>query len=64
MFEAPDFSFGTSEAAEQFVEIAYEDGWVLPEFDRMEWLGTDHHQCFEQDHEGRCGACRAGATCW
>ena len=41
VFEAPDFSFGTSEAAEQFVEIAYEDGWVLPEFDWMEWLGTD-----------------------
>ena len=40
VFEAPDFSFGTSKAAEQFVEIAYEDGWVLTEFDWMEWLGT------------------------
>ena len=51
VFEPPDFSFGTAKAAEQFVEIAYEDGWVRPEFAWMEWLGTDHHQRFEQDHE-------------
>ncbi len=56
VFEAPDFSFetwgeGLSKAAERFVHIAYEDGWVLTEFDWGVWNWTDQAQRFERDPE-------------
>ncbi len=49
LVELPWFSL--SEAAEQLVDIAYGDGWVLTEFDWGEWNWTGQAQRFEGDPE-------------
>ena len=41
--------FSPSELTSQFVEVAYRDGWVRPDFDWVEWAATPEAQRLRND---------------